>query len=47
MEKNEQTYTNPYQNQAKCPIVYAMEIIGSKWKVPILWNLSEEDEIHA
>lgn len=30
----------------KCPIVYAMEIIGSKWKMPILWNLSHEDNLH-
>ena len=30
----------------KCPIVYAMEIIGSKWKIPILWNLTQEDNLH-
>lgn len=30
----------------KCPIVYAMEIIGSKWKMPILWNLTQEDGLH-
>ena len=24
-----------------CPIIYAMSIIGQKWKVPILWHLSE------
>ena len=30
----------------QCPIVYAMEMIGSKWKLPILWNLTEEDSLH-
>lgn len=32
------SYDNPYED--KCPIVYAMSIIGSKWKIPILWNLA-------
>ena len=31
----------------KCPIVYAMDLIGSKWKIPILWNLTQEDELHS
>lgn len=30
----------------KCPIIYAMDIIGSKWKLPILWNLTREDNLH-
>ena len=25
-----------------CPIVYALSIIGQKWKIPILWHLSED-----
>ena len=24
-----------------CPIVYALSIIGQKWKIPILWHLGE------
>lgn len=27
----------------KCPILYAMEILGSKWKLPIIWYLVEAD----
>jgi DNA-binding HxlR family transcriptional regulator len=23
----------------RCPILYAMDIIGQKWKLPILWHL--------
>lgn len=25
-----------------CPVVYALSIIGSKWKIPILWHLADE-----
>lgn len=25
-----------------CPIVYALSVIGQKWKIPILWHLAEE-----
>ena len=24
-----------------CPILYAMEIIGQKWKLPILWYIAD------
>lgn len=30
----------------QCPIIYAMNIIGSKWKMPILWNLTKHKELH-
>ena len=26
-----------------CPIVYALSIIGQKWKIPIMWHLSEHE----
>ena len=29
-----------------CPIVYAMNTIGKKWKIPILWNLAENRSLH-
>lgn len=35
---------NPYEN--KCPLLYAMEIIGSKWKLPLLWNLAHYERMH-
>ena len=25
----------------QCPILYAMEIIGQKWKMPILWYIAD------
>lgn len=28
-----------------CPIVYSLSFIGQKWKIPILWYLSEEGAI--
>ena len=31
--------------EEKCPLLEAMEVIGGKWKLPILWHLAEaEDE---
>ena len=27
----------------RCPIIHAMNILGSKWKLPILWYLHEKE----
>jgi DNA-binding HxlR family transcriptional regulator len=27
----------------RCPLIYALEIIGQKWKLPIMWYLFEND----
>lgn len=27
----------------KCPILYAMELIGQKWKLPILWYIADAE----
>ena len=32
---------NIYETQ--CPILYAMEIIGQKWKLPILWYIADAE----
>lgn len=29
----------------KCPVVTALEIIGGKWRIPIIWRLSTEKSI--
>ena len=29
--------------ETDCPILYAMEIIGQKWKLPILWYLADAE----
>ncbi|MBQ6336994.1 MAG: helix-turn-helix transcriptional regulator [Ruminococcus sp.] len=29
--------------EKKCPILHALEIIGQKWKLPILWYLHEKE----
>ena len=45
--KNHQTYDvklpglNVYET--KCPIIYALDLIGQKWKLPILWYLFQKD----
>ena len=28
-----------------CPILYAMDIIGQKWKLPILWYIGEQETL--
>jgi DNA-binding HxlR family transcriptional regulator len=30
----------------ECPILYALELVGKKWKIPILWHLFEEEKLH-
>ena len=29
----------------ECPILYAMRIIGQKWKLPILWYISDSENM--
>lgn len=29
-----------------CPIIHSMKIIGSKWKIPVLWYLTLNDGQH-
>jgi DNA-binding HxlR family transcriptional regulator len=43
-KKKKSDYENPYEN--KCSIVYAMELIGAKWKIPIIWHLAHYKIMH-
>jgi len=36
---------NTYETKAECPIIYALDIIGQKWKIPIMWHLLEQESI--
>jgi DNA-binding HxlR family transcriptional regulator len=29
--------------ETKCPLIYALEIIGQKWKMPIMWYLFDNN----
>ena len=29
--------------ESKCPIIYALDIVGQKWKLPIMWYLCQKD----
>ncbi len=31
-----------YTDKEKCPIIYVLDKIGQKWKIPILWHLADE-----
>ena len=30
--------------ETECPILYAMRIIGQKWKLPILWYIADAED---
>lgn len=40
----EMKINNPYDIKETCPVIYALSIIGQKWKIPILWHLAEEEK---
>ena len=29
----------------KCSVIYALEIIGGKWRLPIIWKLSKQESM--
>ena len=41
MESNLPVSENIYETE--CPILYAMRIIGQKWKLPILWYIADSE----
>jgi len=44
INESEKIYDTIYNN--KCLILYALKIIGQKWKLPILWHLSKFEMLH-
>lgn len=34
------------QGEETCPILHTMDVICSKWKLPIIWQLMIEDGLH-
>jgi DNA-binding HxlR family transcriptional regulator len=36
---------NTYEAKPKCPIIYALDIIGQKLKISIMWHLAEQESI--
>lgn len=45
--KNKITYSTELPNEniyeSKCPIIYALDIVGQKWKLPIMWYLFQNE----
>ena len=39
-EKYQQILEEIHKGEAICPIMYAVSMIGQKWKIPILWQLA-------
>lgn len=29
----------------KCSVIYALELIGGKWKLPVIWKLSKQNSM--
>ena len=42
-EKYDQILTRIREGDDICPIMYAVSVIGQKWKIPILWQLGKND----
>lgn len=36
-------FPNDDKYETKCPLIYALEIIGQKWKLPIMWYLFDNN----
>ena len=45
MQKTYHPKEVPELAQEKCGVIYALELIGGKWKLPVLWKLSKQDSI--
>ena len=35
-----------YDYAKTCPLIYALTVVGARWKLPIVWYLTEEDGLH-
>ena len=35
-----------YDYAKTCPLIYALTVVGARWKLPIIWYLTEEDGLH-
>lgn len=31
--------------EAQCPVIYALDIVGQKWRLPIMWYLLEAEPV--
>lgn len=45
MQKTYSKNELPELMQEKCSVIYALEIIGGKWKLPVIWKLSKQDSM--
>lgn len=45
MQKTYHKKEVPELAQEKCGVIYALELIGGKWRLPVLWKLSKRETI--
>lgn len=31
--------------ETKCPIIFALQIVGQKWKLPVMWYLAQQETV--
>lgn len=45
MENNKYDHCLPDKNiyESQCPVIYALNIVGQKWKLPIMWYLFKNE----
>jgi len=36
---------NDNKNSSICPLTYALDLIGGKWRLPIIWALSQNETL--
>lgn len=42
---NEVINKSMYDSETECPLIYALNIVGAKWKLPIMWYVLENEPI--
>lgn len=45
MQKTYSENEAPQLIEGKCAVIYALEIIGGKWRLPIIWELSTQESM--
>lgn len=41
--KCDDEYSNENIYESECPVIYALNIVGQKWKLPIMWYLFKNE----
>lgn len=45
MQHTYKTAEVPELANEKCAVIYALELIGGKWRLPVIWKLSRKESM--